>query len=318
MNLSLFETKHRVATQLLAKTSLFPAHHRLSVFRDDENHAIISGNKLRKLKYPMRDLVQQGIQGVVSFGGGHSNHLHALAYACNRLNLTCRLVVRGEEVLGSPSATLQDCLSWGAEIIPVSRQDYLLRHQADWQASWLKPNEAIIPEGGSCPQALPGVAEVLAHDCSQYDIIACAVGSGGTVAGLAQGLQPHQRLLAIPAVCDASLPQRVQDLMGHSPQAQAIDWITGYEWGGFGKFPLELERFTLQFTQSTGVLPDPIYTAKLFYGLADLYRLGKLQPHQQVLAYHSGGLQGWREWLFPRKGQSRLSAEMQACCGLFL
>ena len=35
MNLSLFETKHRVATQLLEKTSLFPAHHRLSVFRDD-------------------------------------------------------------------------------------------------------------------------------------------------------------------------------------------------------------------------------------------------------------------------------------------
>ena len=306
LNRHLFDSRRLSIIETVGKLPFISFPPQLAVLRDDLNHAIVSGNKLRKLKYILQAAGKANTLGLISFGGAHSNHLHALAFASKELGLQAHLIVRGEEVLQTPSPTLVDCLNWGAKITPISRQAYKHRYQQEWQQQWLRPGFQLVPEGGSDTLAVQGVAEALDERTHMYDVIACAAGSGGTVAGLALGLQPHQRLLAFPAVKDPKLPEKVRQLMGDHASYQQIHWCWGYEWGGFGRFPKRLECFVVDWLQATQVLPDPVYTAKLFYGITDLYRQNQLKPEQKVLLYHSGGLQGWRSMA------TRLSAEMQA------
>ncbi|HRG66958.1 MAG TPA: hypothetical protein PLV12_14165, partial [Saprospiraceae bacterium] len=60
-----------------------PFSFQLWVKRDDLIHPQISGNKYRKLKYNLQQFPDAGKQGILTFGGVYSNHLHATAAACH-------------------------------------------------------------------------------------------------------------------------------------------------------------------------------------------------------------------------------------------
>ena len=59
----------------------------LSIKRDDLIHKEVSGNKWRKLKYNIIQAEQSQKKGVLTFGGAYSNHLIAVAAACNELSI---------------------------------------------------------------------------------------------------------------------------------------------------------------------------------------------------------------------------------------
>ena len=46
------------------------------------------------------------------------------------------------------------------------------------------------------------------------------------------------------------------------------------------------------FTTKTGIPLDPVYTGKLLYALADKMLKGMINEKENVLAIHTGGLQG--------------------------
>ncbi|MCM2678575.1 1-aminocyclopropane-1-carboxylate deaminase/D-cysteine desulfhydrase [Echinimonas agarilytica] len=316
MNDSLIPNIH---SPLIARIKYgFIAQHnaRISILRDDLNHPIVSGNKLRKLHYPLRHAQSEGYSGVISLGGAYSNHLHALAYACLEQKLNCITVVRGEQT-AELNNTLRDIESWGARIHFVSRSEYKHRHHAEWQDQLLQqltPDHAswmFLPEGGSHTLSMQGFEDIFSAHTEHFDYIACAVGSGGTTAGLALAMAPHQRLIAVPAVRDSQLPKRVKQLIQDDSVFERIDWLTGYEWGGFAKFPNMLEQFVLEFTQQSGVLTDPVYTSKLVYAINDQLRLGQFDHSDEIMLYHSGGLQGWRGFL------PKVSQEMRDCVAKF-
>jgi 1-aminocyclopropane-1-carboxylate deaminase/D-cysteine desulfhydrase-like pyridoxal-dependent ACC family enzyme len=58
----------------------------LSILRLDLLHPEISGNKWFKLKYNIEEAMHYGQNTLLSFGGAFSNHLHAMAFACNKKN----------------------------------------------------------------------------------------------------------------------------------------------------------------------------------------------------------------------------------------
>ena len=91
--------------------------------RLDKVHPFISGNKWYKLKYHIQAASLAGKSRLLSFGGAHSNHLHALAFAGKKLQFQTIGVVRGEapKVL---TPTLQDCVDWGMSLQWLSRRDY--------------------------------------------------------------------------------------------------------------------------------------------------------------------------------------------------
>ena len=65
-----------------------------------------------------------------------------------------------------------------------------------------------------------------------------------------------------------------------------------YHFGGFAKTTAELLAFIRQFEVEQGVVLEPLYTGKLFYGLFERIKAGAYPQGTRIIALHSGGLQG--------------------------
>ena len=46
------------------------------------------------------------------------------------------------------------------------------------------------------------------------------------------------------------------------------------------------------FKENTGVLLDPIYTAKMLFGVLDMIKNDEFKEGSKILMIHTGGLQG--------------------------
>ena len=56
----------------------------------------------------------------------------------------------------------------------------------------------------------------------------------------------------------------------------------------------ELLDFAEGFQERTGIQLDPIYTAKMMFGIYHMIQKGNIKSGTTVLAIHTGGLQGWQ------------------------
>ncbi|MEM6300016.1 MAG: 1-aminocyclopropane-1-carboxylate deaminase/D-cysteine desulfhydrase, partial [Bacteroidota bacterium] len=60
--------------------------------------------------------------------------------------------------------------------------------------------------------------------------------------------------------------------------------------GGFAKRPKELLEFIESFEKDFNIKLDPIYTAKMLYGIFDLIDKERFPRGSKILAIHTGGL----------------------------
>jgi 1-aminocyclopropane-1-carboxylate deaminase len=273
----------------------------LVVKRDDLLHPIISGNKWRKLKYALVEAHDNNVKHIVSFGGGYSNHLHALGYCCQQLGIQLSAIVRGD-YSQNLSPMLRDLVSWGTDIQYVDRATYQQRAEPQYLQTIAKkhPNALLIPEGGSQQQALQGVAEIIQELTQQYEFILVPVASGGTLAGVIDGLTQLDssstcQILGIAMLKGQGyLEQLVENLL--TKKNYDTDWKINhdYHFGGYAKSNSELNLFCTAFEQQTHIAIEPVYSGKLFYALYQLTINGYFPAGSRVLALHTGGLQGAR------------------------
>ncbi|WP_341502851.1 pyridoxal-phosphate dependent enzyme [Gallaecimonas sp. GXIMD4217] len=260
----------------------------LRVKRDDLIHPLVSGNKWRKLKYSLARAREDGRAGILSFGGAFSNHLHALAAACEGAGLACHGVVRGEPAYAD-NPTLSACRARGMGLSFVGREQYRQRREPDWLAQWQArfPDHLLVPEGGSNALALRGVAELL-DELPEWREIWLPVGSGGTLAGLVQGAGGHGRLLGVPVVRD-DLQARVSALLELDPGNWSLLW--GHEGPGYGRFDAGLRAQILWLERELAIPLEPIYSGKLFAAFWQRLLAGELDG-KDIILVHTGGLQG--------------------------
>ena len=285
---------------------------RLWVKRDDLLHPAVSGNKFRKLKYPLLAL-QNFSPTLVTMGGAWSNHLHAIAHAAKIAKYPVTALVRGHDN-GNPliTATLQDCQDLGMEIHFVSRNDYReLRNEPNAWRRHSKNSSASavwIPEGGSAPAALHGVAELVdelfntnVDNCAFIpDTLVVPCGTGATLAGLLAGLQGRGRVIGISAIKNADyLHQEIARLLQQAgyPAYNNFELLSDFHHGGYAKAPPVLHQFCKDFSLETGIPVEPVYTGKMFYALHKLAAAGQFSATEKVVAIHTGGLQGARGFL---------------------
>ena len=262
--------------------------------RDDLLHPIISGNKWRKLKYCLNDALNLGKDTIISMGGAHSNHLHALAYAGKALNLKTHGIIRGEQPEHTTS-TLKDIQDWGMQLSYVSRTEYRnLRHfHGPHDLPDIKSNEYWLPEGGATPLALKGVAELVTEIDIPYDIICTPCGTGATLAGIINAAPLNTSVIGFAALKNASfLNDDVKNLL----PSEHVNWQINqnYHFGGFAKTSPELMLFIKNFADSHGIILEPVYTGKMMFALYDLITQNTFKPGLRIIAIHTGGLQGLR------------------------
>ncbi|PPD04981.1 MAG: 1-aminocyclopropane-1-carboxylate deaminase [Methylobacter sp.] len=262
--------------------------------RDDLLHPVISGNKWRKLKYILNDVLTAGYDTVISMGGAYSNHLHALAYAGSELGIKTVGLVRGErpEPL---NPTLDDVRKWGMALHFVSRGRYreLRQYRRHDALPRLQAGEYWLPEGGALNLALEGVAELVEEITIPYDMLCTACGTGTTLAGLVKASPKQSHVLGVAGLKNAEyLHAEVAAMVGGHLDNWTINF--DYHGGGFAKINNDLWDFINSFKQETNIDLDGIYTGKLLFALFDLLGKGYFQRGQRIIALHTGGLQGNR------------------------
>lgn len=268
----------------------FASFKQLFVKRDDLIDPYISGNKWRKLKYILARAKAENKTHLVTFGGAYSNHLVATAAAASRSDLTATAFVRGEEV---KNEMLLLCELFGMKLIFTDRESYRDKQKL-FQQHFANDTQAyFIDEGGASIEATIGCAEVIGELNETYDHIFCAAGTGTTAAGLLKGIQQYglqTKLHIIPVLKGASFIQN--EIAKYTPLSNHLELHLDYHFGGYAKTTTELIDFIKTFTAQTGLLLDPVYTAKMFYAILDLQQKGLINHNDKILGIHTGGLMG--------------------------
>lgn len=274
----------------------------LSLLREDESHPLFGGNKLRKLKYNLIKAQSEGRDTILTFGGVWSNHIYATAAAAKEFGFKSIGIIRGEDPPGS-TATLEFARSCGMQLHFVTRAEYREKEE-DFFKAWLREQFGsfhLVPEGGSNYLGVNGCVEIMSKQTRPFDTVAIACGTGSTLAGVLLGMGPHQRLVGFPAVGEGEhLIERIISqlywFLGDADTANEyrsqFQLKPEYAMGGFGKTNDELISFMRDFYEQTNVKLDPLYTAKMMFGLIDLIKKGRFVPGHRILAIHTGGHQG--------------------------
>ena len=291
----------------------------LEILRTDKTDPVISGNKWFKLKHNLLEAKQQGHKTLLSFGGPYSNHLHALAAAGKADHFNTIGIIRGEQHLPL-NPTLSDITEQGMKLYYINRQTYRNKHLPE-VIEQLKQliadddpfNEGpharqfyLVPEGGTNKLAVSGAAEIAPFIPEDADYICVPCGTGGTIAGIIAGLSTstevknrrRQSILGYPAMKGA---QFLEPIIAGLIEEQNLPttpvlWKLFYDWnfGGFGKINEALALFIDDFEKKYPVELDPIYTAKMMYGIVSMAEKEFFPRGSRIIAVHTGGLQGKR------------------------
>lgn len=270
----------------------------LSILREDLNHPLIengtlvSGNKWRKLKYNIQYVLQHRLKGMLTFGGAYSNHLYAVAAAGKAFGFQTMGIVRGKEWQQKINPTLQFCKQQGMQFIFWDRTTYRNKETYTETLKQQYPNFWIVPEGGSNTLAIKGVQEIWENDLSSFSTIAVPVGTGGTLSGLILGSQGKAHLLGYSALKFDLSPNIQTVLKARNYTLTNWEINSQFHFGGFAKYTPELLHFMQQFKSKYKITLEPLYTAKMMYGIFDSIKKKVFKQDAHILAIHTGGLQG--------------------------
>ena len=292
------------------------------VKRDDLTGIALSGNKIRKLEFVIAEAQARGADLLITCGGIQSNHARATAVAAIKSGMKSYLVLRGQEGDEVNGNLLLDFLV-GAKVKYITAEDYSTRVDEimaelaeDLKRQGYHPY--VIPEGASNELGAIGylaateeIVEQLHKLKLDIDYIICAVGSGGTHAGLLLGQKLYNQKYKVIGfnVCDdeayfiakiSRISKGAIDRFSFKVDFKNDDVkiIDGYVGEGYALNRQEEIDFIKQVALEQGLILDPVYTGKTLFGLKDQISKGRFKKGEKILFIHSGGLFG----LFPKRG----------------
>jgi D-cysteine desulfhydrase len=280
--------------------------------RDDLTGLVESGNKVRKLEFLVADALEQRADTLVACGTLQSNCCRAVAAVGARLGLSVVLAVQGPRPETYDGNLLLDRLL-GAEIRYLSdgewdRVDEVCGALArEICARGGRPY--VIPESGSNEVGALGylecaveLAEQIEHGAPRFDTVVITAFSGGSQAGLLMGKQ----LVGLPAeivgVPIAWPAERVREHVARTVAEairrfglaidvpKRINLLDGYQGSGRGEVAERELATVVRLAREEGVVLDPVYTGKAFFGLLDLLHRDPRALGSRVCFVHTGGI----------------------------
>jgi D-cysteine desulfhydrase len=293
------------------------------VKRDDLTGSILSGNKIRKLEFLFYDLVSKKSDVVITCGGVQSNHCRAVAALCAMSGIQCHLVLKGKKPRMPDGNYFLDTL-FGAKTTFITVREYEkdvngIMKKIAGRYGGRKKRPYIIPEGGTDPLGIWGYVKALEEIRKQalkakikIDTICCAVGSGGTYAGLYLGSKLYGwkvKIFGLAVARNSRYYERVifdncvafergigKDLKIRPEEFDIDDRFIGPGYGKIG--PVETD-FIKKVARNSGVVLDPAYTSKALLGLFHSIAGGKFPNRSNIIFIHTGGHWG----LLPLRGK---------------
>ena len=261
----------------------------LFIKRDDMIHPFISGNKWRKLKYILQEALELQKEPLITFGGAHSNHLLATACAAAKFGFNSTGIVRGEHV-ESPTIFLSQL--FGMQLIFETRENYQDKYGLFKKHFSNDPKAYFIDEGGSGSLGAKGCSELIDELPEVFDHIFCAAGTGTTAAGILSGISSQSLSTKMHVVSVLKGADFLKQDIDNLVQGALFEFHSAYHFGGYAKTSDKLLEFIKDFTRSTGILFDPVYTGKLLFAIYDLISKDYFVKGSRILMVHTGGTTG--------------------------
>jgi 1-aminocyclopropane-1-carboxylate deaminase len=265
---------------------------RVLLKRDDLIHPDLSGSKWRKLEPNLAEARCGGYTTLLTFGGAYSNHLLAVAAAGYHYGFEAVGVVRGEQHLPL-NDVLARATGFGMRLTYLDRETYR-RKQSPQVLGRLRAEFGecyVLPEGGSNALAVQGCAALPQEIALPFDVVCCAVGTGGTLAGLAGGLAPGQHALGFAVLRGGEfLTAEVASLQQVAFGRQSDNWRieTRFHEGGYAKRTPRLDAFIAKFDARHGVQLNWVYEAKMMFGLFELIGQGAFPSGATIVVVLAG------------------------------
>lgn len=285
--------------------------------RDDQTGTEVSGNKIRKLEYAVKEALDSGCNHLITCGGIQSNHARATAAVAAKLGLGCSLVLRGDETADREGNLFLDTIM-GAEVTFItadqykdSRAEIMLGISQSLGEQGVKAY--IIPEGASNGIGsfgyLNAYDEIIEQEKSMgivFDAIVVTVGSAGTFTGLIAGNTMHGGKKDVVGINIAATADHFRVVTGNlltemegiadfpgSGSNHEFKIIDGYQGLGYAlSKDDELETISW-IARLEGLVLDPVYTGKAMHGLVREIGKGNFDGYDNILFIHTGGIFGW-------------------------
>ena len=261
---------------------------RLWMKDDSQTAPLWGGNKPRKLEFVIGDAIAKGKSTILTFGALGTNHGLATALYARENGLQCVLCLVDQPVDDHVRAQLERIEQSGATIYRTRT----FRRTAI-RLPWIVAKHRlpyVLPAGGSSPVGALGfvaaarelAAQVRAGELPEPAEIWCALGTGGTAAGLLLGCRLEGMRTEIKTVHvndQLKLSERTvlrlarkaatklgEDAAGLDGGAEVVH---GYLGGGYGHATPEAARAIAATRDAEDVKLDPVYTGKTMAALLD-------------------------------------------------
>jgi D-cysteine desulfhydrase len=287
----------------------------LWIKRDDMSSSVYGGNKIRKLEFILGQARKENAAHIITFGGIGTNHGLATAVFCKKLEIKCTLLLFWQPVTPGVKHNLLLFNKYKAETIYKKTlwntvvSYYLLQRLRH-------PRAYFVYAGGSNPGGTIGYvnavfelkAQIQRGEAPEPGVIICPLGSGGTLAGLALGLQLTGLQTKLKGVRVAKshlgpfqactpntvaklmhqtysfLKQRCQRLPPVSIRAPEI--LHDYFGDGYGVPTRAASNASRLLKEREGIRLDMTYTAKAFAAVYDCCQ-SQAKPAAPVLYWHT-------------------------------
>ncbi len=294
--------------------------------RDDSTGMLLSGNKIRKLEYVLKEALDHKADTIVTCGGIDSNHIRSTSVAAKLLGLQPYAVLHG----GKPEILDGNLLlteSIGANTTFVSDKEYaeIDRIYSDMDRDLRKKGLTpyFIPSGASNALGCWGYISMMEELMQQqkeigvrFDSIFVALGSGGTVGGLILGKFLVDNPAEVFSINVFSKAEDFEDAI-FTMGSEAIDrfqlpctlkisdihYFNNYIGRGYALTTDEEMAFILDIARSEGVVLDQVYTGKALFGTVDLLKRYPERFGRNILFIHTGG---WFSFFRERERITRL------------
>ncbi len=287
--------------------------------RDDQTGTEVSGNKVRKLEFALKEALDMGCDHLITCGGIQSNHARATAAVAAKFGLRSSLVLQGDRSSILEGNYFFDKLL-GADVIFVSSYEYENQRmeimeslKSDLERAGQRPY--ILPEGASNGIGSFGYINAMEEILSQeeelgikFDAIVVTTGSGGTYTGLVYGNKLKNNDAKIYCVNVSAnedyFASRTFKLFNEINEYTKLDLalareeirvLDGYVGLGYALSRQEEIDFIKEFARKEAIILDPVYTGKAMFGFVKELEKGSFKDHENILFIHTGGIFGWNE-----------------------
>lgn len=276
------------------------------IMRDDLIPFSFGGNKARKAKYFLKEILENNYNYVITYGSASSNHCRIIANMAKRNNLKCTIISTEKEEKTNNKIM---CEIFGVEFIYCSVDEVKDTIEKQVKIKTEMGYKPYFIQGGghgnlgtqAYVDAFKEIVDFENENNIKFDYIFHASGTGTTQAGLVIGKLIHNSNAKVIGISVARPLPRGKDVIVESIndyitenkincklKQENVIFIDKYICGGYGKYNKEIEKTIINVLENEGIPLDTTYTGKAFWGM-NQYIEEKDVINKNILFIHTGG-----------------------------